>query len=206
MGMFDSFYVEIDGREVELQSKRFECGLDHYRHGDWVAGALPGVRIFFDLLFLDENGKLVYGEQRDGAGKKTVFIVLVEGVFVEDQVHSGELGTEAILAIQQQLRERWSDSARVLAFMGDSLRQRQQRVAFLERQLARVESIIATARRLRAGETLDKRFDLIRGENQKLAAGEDPLEVIAWALAQTEARGWPCSEGALADPLAEFRL
>jgi hypothetical protein len=135
-----------------------------------------------------------------------VFIVLVEGVFVEDQVHSGELGTETILAIQQQLKERWSDSARVLAFMGDSLRQRQQRVAFLERQLARVESIIATARRLRAGEILDKRFDLIWGENQKLAAGEDPLEVIAWALAQSDANGWPCSEGALADPLAEFRL
>ena len=43
-------------------------------------------------------------------------------------------------------------------------------------------------------------------ENKKLAAGEDPLEVIAWALEHKDGRGWTCSEGALADPLEEFRL
>jgi putative PIN family toxin of toxin-antitoxin system len=43
MGMFDSFYIELDGREQELQSKRFDCGLNNYRLGDWVAGSLPGV-------------------------------------------------------------------------------------------------------------------------------------------------------------------
>ena len=59
---------------------------------------------------------------------------------------------------------------------------------------------------MRAGETLDHRFDLMREENKRLAAGEDPLEVIAWALEQKDGRGWACTEGALADPLEEFRL
>ena len=59
---------------------------------------------------------------------------------------------------------------------------------------------------MRAGETLDDRFDLMWEENKKLAAGEDPLDVIAWALEQEDGRGWFCSEGALADPLEEFRL
>jgi len=206
MGLFDSFYVEVDGREVELQSKRFERGLGHYRPGDFVAGCLPGVRVFFETLFLDGNGKPIYGAKREAGLQKTVFIALVEGVFVEHQVHADDLSTEAVLAILGQLRERWSDSARALAFMGDTLRRRQSRIAALERRLGRVESIIATARRLRAGETLDHRFDLIWEENKKLAAGEDPLEVVAWTLEQGDAGGWPPIDDTLADPLEEFRL
>jgi hypothetical protein len=206
MGLFDSFYVEVDGREVEVQSKRFECGLGHYRPGDFVAGCPPGVRVFFESLLLDDNGQPLYGSERQNGRPRTVFIALAEGVFVEHQVHADDLCTEAVLAILGQLRERWSDSARALAFMGDTLRRRQSRIAALERRLGRVESIIATARRLRAGETLNNRFELIWEENQKLAAGEDPLEVVAWTLEQGDAEGWPSSEGALADPLQEFRL
>ena len=206
MGMFDSFYVEVDGRELELQSKRFECGLSVYRLGDFVAGCLPGVRVFFETLFLDGNRKPMYGAERETGLQKTVLIALAEGVFVDHQVLEGELGTDEILAALRQLQTRWSDSARVRAFMSDALRQRQQRIAVLEQRLGRVQSIIATTRRLRAGETLDHRFDLIWEENKKLAAGEDPLEVVAWALEQKDGRGWFCSEGALADPLEEFRL
>ena len=206
MGLFDSFYVEVDGREVEVQSKRFECGLGHYRPGDFVAGCLPGVRIFFESLSLNDKGQPIYGAERQNGRPRTVFIALAEGVFVEHQVHAGELSTEEILSTLRQLQARWSDSARVLAFMGDTLRRRQSRIAALERRLGRVESIIATARRLRAGETLNNRFELIREENQKLAAGEDPLEVVAWSLEQGDAEDWPSSGGMLADPLSEFRL
>ena len=31
MGMFDSLYIELDGREQEIQTKRFDCVLNHYR-------------------------------------------------------------------------------------------------------------------------------------------------------------------------------
>ena len=59
MGMFDSFYIGLDGCERELQTKRFDCGLDGYRLGDWIAGSLPGVRVYFDRLWLDGAGKQV---------------------------------------------------------------------------------------------------------------------------------------------------
>jgi len=206
MSMFDSFYAEVDGHQVVLQSKRFSCGLGHYHRGDFVDGAMPGVQVFFVPIGLDEHGKRFYGEGPAGSRQKTVFIVLVEGIFVEDQAHDGDLDNAAILTITQQLKERWSDSARSLTFMSEALRQRQQRLALLEGRVAQVKSIIATARRLREGETLDRRFDLIWEENQKLNAGEDPLEVIAWALEEQGGRGWPISEYTLADPLAELRL
>jgi len=28
MGMFDSLYIELDGREQEIQTKRFDCGVN----------------------------------------------------------------------------------------------------------------------------------------------------------------------------------
>jgi hypothetical protein len=61
MGMFDSLYIEVDGREQELQSKRFDCCLNNYRVGDWIAGGPPGVRVYFDHLWLDGAGRQVYG-------------------------------------------------------------------------------------------------------------------------------------------------
>ena len=41
-----------------------------------------------------------------------MFIVLVEGIFVEYKAHDAKLDNAAILTITQQLKERWSDSAR----------------------------------------------------------------------------------------------
>jgi len=34
MGMFDSLYIELDGREQAIQTKRFDCVLGEYRLGD----------------------------------------------------------------------------------------------------------------------------------------------------------------------------
>jgi hypothetical protein len=204
--MFDSFHVEVNGREVEIQSKRFDCLLGQYRPGDFLGGCLPGVRVFFEELCLDENGQPLHGAERESGSQWIVCIALVEGVFVDYDVHAGMLSGDEILASLRQLQARWSDSARALTFMGDTLRCRQRRISALERRLGRVESIIATARRLRAGETLDRRFDLIWEEHRKLAAGEDPLEVVAWILEQGDANGWASTDGTPVDPLDEFRL
>ena len=175
MGMFDSFYIELDGREQEIQSKRFDCCLDHYRLGDWVSGSLPGVRVYFDSLWLDATGRQVYRADADGVRKTTVFIVLAHGVFVEYQIHEGELANESIEPVLRELRERWSDSARFQGFLVETLRIRQQRIASLEHRLGRVKSIIANARRLQAGESLGGRIGLFHEEDKKLAAGEEPL-------------------------------
>lgn len=207
MGMFDSLHIELDGRQQELQTKRFDCALRHYRLGDWIGGSPPGVRVYFDSLWLDGTGKRVYRPDAECVRKTTVFVVLVQGVFVEYRVHEGELATESVEPILRELRERWSDTARVQGFLVDTLRDRQQQIASLKHRLGRVRSIIASARRLKVGETLGGRFGLWHEEDRKLAAGEEPLEVIAWALDDENSGGWSWGDsGTNPDPLEEHRL
>lgn len=206
MGLFDSLYIELDGREQPIQTKRFDCVLEDYRLGDWVSGGLPGVRVYFYPLRLDSAGKQVYRADADCARKTTVFIVLVQSIFVDYQVHEGELAAEAIKPILRELRERWSDSVRVQGFLIETLRTQQQRMAALERRLGRVRSIIAHTRRLQAGESLGDKLGLIHEEEKKLAAGEEPLEVIAWALSDDTPEGWLGGDGSSPDPWDEYRL
>ena len=206
MGMFDSLYIELDGREQEIQTKRFDCGLARYRLGDWIAGSLPGVRVYFDRLWLDGTGKQVYSAEAGCVRKATVFVVLVQGVFVDYQIHEGELAAEAIEPVLRELRERWSDSARLLGFLVEILRIQQQRIASFKCQLGRVQSIIMGVRRLKAGESLGGKLGLLHEEDRKLAAGEDPLDVIAWALSDEGARGWFWGNDTHMDPLEEYRL
>ena len=182
MGMFDSLNIEIDGYELQLQTKRFDSGLASYRLGDWVAGCMPGVRVYFYPLWLNDEGKQVYAAEQGGTRQKTVFVAFFQGVFVDYQTHEGAIAAEAIETILHQLRERWSDSARVRDFLVETLRTQQQHLDALENRLNRIRSIIHDTRRLNAGETLDVKFDVLREECKKLAAGEDPFEVIAWAL------------------------
>jgi len=206
MGMFDSLYIELDGRELELQTKLFDKSLSVYRVGDWVAGASSGIRVYFDHLWLDDAGRQVYSAERGGIHQKTVFVVLVQGVFVDYQIHEGKLAAQIIEPILRQLQERWSDSARVRDFLVETLRTQQQQFSALDGRLCRIRSIIATARRLKAGEALDNKFDLLYEENIKLAAGEDPFEVIAWALEDDVEKGGSWGDKNPADPLAEHRL
>ena len=206
MGMFYSLYIELDGREQEIQTKRFDCVLNHYRLGDWIDGSLPGVRVYFDRLWLDGTGKQVYSAEAGCVRKATVFVILVQGVFIDYQIHEGELAVEAIEPVLRELRERWGDSARLQGFLVETLRTRQQRIASLEHRLGRVRSIIASARRLKGGETLGGILGLWHEEDKKLAAGEDPLDVIAWALSdEAPSRGF-FENGTDPDPLEEYRL
>jgi hypothetical protein len=204
--MFDTLYIELDGHEQRIQTKRFDCVLEDYRLGDWVSGGLLGVRVYFYPLRLDSAGQQAYSAEADCARKATVFVVLVQSIFVDYQIHEGELAAEAIEPILRALRERWSDTARVQGFLIETLRTQQQRIDALERQLNRVRSIIADARRLQAGESLGGILGLIHEEEKKLAAGEDPLEVIAWALSDDTPDGWLWGDGSSRDPLDEYRL
>jgi hypothetical protein len=206
MGMFDSLYVELDGRELEIQTKRFDCALDHYRLGDWIGGAPPGIRVYFDVLHLDAQGARVYDPTAERRRTLTLFFVLAHGVYVEYQIRDGELATEAIERVLTELRERWNDSARLVGFLVEALRMKQQEGARLRTRLARVSSVIESARRLRAGETLGGVLGLIHEEDRRLSDGEDPLEVVAWVVSD-ETPGWGFrGEGARADPLDEYRL
>jgi hypothetical protein len=206
MGMFDSLYIELDGQELEIQTKRFDCALDRYRLGDWIGGAPPGIRVYFDVLHLDAKGAPVYGPAAERRRMLTLFFVLAHGVFVEYQIQDGEIAAEAIERLLKELRERWSDSVRLVGFVVEALRAKQQEGARLRTQLARVSSVIQSARRLRAGETLGRALGSIREEQRRLADGDDPLEVVAWVL-DHETPGWGATgEGPRADPLDEYRL
>lgn len=206
MGMFDSFCVDLDGRELEIQTKRFDCVLDHFRVGDWVGGAPPGIRVYFDVLHLDAKGAPVYGPSAKPARTLTLFFVLAHGVFVDYQIQDGELAAEAIERGLKERRECWSDSARLVGFLVEALRTKQQEGARLRTRLARVSSVLESARRLRAGETLRGVLGSIHEEDRRLADGEDPLDVVAWVL-DDETPGWGATgEGARADPLDEYRL
>lgn len=206
MGMFDSLSIELDGREIAIQTKRFDCALEHYRVGDWIGGAPPGVRVYFDVLHLDAEGRPHYHTDAEPTRTLTLFFVLAYSVFVEYRVCEGVLAADAIERTLTELRERWSDSARLLGFLADALRGKQREGARLRARLARVSSVVESARRLRAGETLGGVLGLIHEEERKLADGEEPLEVVAWALGD-EAAGWGLwGDGTRPDPLDEYRL
>ena len=100
MGMFDSLSIELDGREIAIQTKRFDCALEHYRVGDWIGGAPPGVRVYFDVLRLDAEGRQDYRTDAEPARTLTLFFVLAYGVFVEYQVRDGALAAAAIAAVE----------------------------------------------------------------------------------------------------------
>jgi hypothetical protein len=206
MGMFDSLRIELDGRDLEVQTKRFDCILDHYRPGDWIGGAPAGIRVYFKILNLDATGALVYCADAECARTLTLFVVLAQGVFVEYQFRDGALTPEAIARTRLELHERWSDSARLIGFLVETLRTRQQKIAALTHRLGRISSVVESARRLRAGETLGGVLGLIREEERKLADGEAPLEVVAWVLGDDASGLWLWGEGTSPDPLDEYRL
>lgn len=205
MGMFDSFHIKLHGKDFEVQTKRFDCCLDRYRIGDCVSGAGSGVRVYFDTLDLDADDKPVYRDPEPAARSFTLFLVLVQGVFAEYDLVAGRLDPPGVQQRIRELRERWSDSARLLDFLVDRLRERQQTVAELKGRIHCAASAIAGARRLRAGESLDTMFGILHEEQERLTHGDDPLDVIEWAL--NEGRAWGfCGGGTPVDPLADYRL
>jgi uncharacterized coiled-coil protein SlyX len=207
MGMFDSLYIDLDGTEREVQTKRFDCSLSAYRLGDCIDGARPGVWVYFDELDIDAAGKLVYGRSDSAVRSFTLFVVLVNGIFVEYSISDGRLEQVAIEQRIRELRERWSDSARVTDFLVGVVRDKQQVIERLHARIAHAGAAIASARRLRAGEELKGVFGLMREEDQRLTRGDDPLDVVDWALGcDTYGWGFRSGAGATADPLEDYRL
>ncbi len=204
MGMFDSLIIELEGRELEIQTKRFDCILETYRPGDWIAGAAPGIRVYFDVLQLDGNGNLVYAT--NGVRTLTLFIVIAQGVFVTYQLCNDELITEKIEQTIRQLQAEWRDSARLQHVLIEALLAKQERIRLLQAQLRRATTVIDNARRLKNGDLLNSVFDRVHEETQRLIKGEDPLEIVASVLANEEAICGLLRDNADVDLLADYRL
>ena len=206
--MFDSLVVEHNGRTLDVQTKRFDCLLYNYRVGDWICGAPPGVVAYFDILRLDADGQRVYGPQATSVPAYTLLVVLAHGVFVDSEIRDGEMDPEAISQALMQRREAWQDSARLLGFLVEQLRLKQQRLRNYDRVLGAAQMAIKHVQDSRAGRRSERErrfFGSLHPEIKRLDDGEDPLTVIASILAPPESDR-PFLNDPPQDPLADYRL
>lgn len=184
MGMFDSFYVEIEGKPVELQSKRFDCMLGHYLTGDVVGGAGAGVRVYLDHAGFDAEGRRTWRDEEQSR-RFSVFLIIAHGVFVDYEVEEGEVAPDAALRRIRELGEMWEDSARLLSRLVLALSDKQAQVDALMGRLGHAQSAIAEARRIRAGEKRG-RFNFAHAYTERLERGDDPLDVLEAMLGEDQ--------------------
>jgi hypothetical protein len=185
MGMFDSFLIEIEGKPVELQSKRFDCILENYSVGDVVGGAAGGVRVYLDRVGLDAQGKWCWRDE-ESVTRWTVFLILAHGVFVDYEAVEGEVDNDSALRRIRELREKWEDSARLLGRLVAALSEKQARIDRLESRISHARNAIREARRIRAGEERPY-FHFSRAYSDRLERGDDALDVLEWVLGEE----WP---------------
>lgn len=205
MGMFDSFLVPLGNREVEVQTKRFDCVLKTYRAGDLVSGAAPGLRVYFDQLRIDEDGRFVYRETESPTEDWTLFLVLANGVLVDTDAVAGTLGEEVILQRMRTLNEIWQDSARLIERLSTFIADKQKRIDRLNSSMNAVRHVIRDTRRLRQGDDLSGPFSLIHESSRRLKQGDDPLDVIESVLG--EDHRFFCADPEIpTDRLADYRL
>jgi len=117
-----------------------------------------------------------------------------------------ELTPDLIAQRIRNLKDEWRDSARQQSVLVEALQTKQKQIRLLQARLSRAASVIDSARRLRAGESLNGIFDRFHEETQRLTKGEDPLEVVAWVLANQEANSDILRDDAPSDRLAKYRL
>lgn len=95
MGMFDTFIVEINNKEVEIQTKRFDCILQEVRVGETMNGTPMGLQFFYDIDTI--NDKHV-----------GIVIMLYDGIFVDYKIvlgdHSEDIDVELIKYLMEKLR------------------------------------------------------------------------------------------------------
>lgn len=205
MGMFDSLLVPLGNREVEVQTKRFDCVLTTYRVGDLVSGAAPGLRVYFDQLRIDKDGQFVYRESESPTEDWTLFLVLANGVLVDTDAAAGTLGEELILQRIRTLNEIWNDSARLIERLTTFIAEKQKRIDRLNSSINAVQHVIRDTRHLRQGDDLSGPFSLVHESSRRLKQGDDPLDVIESVLGEDH-RLFYSNPEAPTDRLADYRL
>ncbi len=206
MGMFDTLRIDIDGKPVDLQSKRFDQTLRTYRVGDAIAGARAGVQVYFDVCWLDTRYHRVFAAG-EAQNVFTVFVILAHGIFVDFEVASGELDEAGISIRIDALRERWTDSARLIERLSGFVRRHQMKAEQLQHQIRRIQTVLedkgppATAKRPR----IDLRS--VNPDLKRLDQGEPLADVIAAILGDTRSREiWQTEFEAPGSSLEEQRL
>ena len=150
----------------------------------------------FDSLVVEHNGRTLDSS------------VLAHGVFVDAEIRDGELDPEAIAQARMPRREAWQDSARLLGFLVEQLRLKQQRLRNYDRVLGAAQMAIKPVQNNRAGRRPERErrfFGSLHPEIKRLDDGEDPLAVIASILASPESDRQFFNDPPQ-DPLADYRL
>lgn len=206
MGMFDSLLVEINGKQVELQTKKFYQILNCYQIGSVIKGAQPGIFVYIDTVYLDQQGKQVY-VQGEETSDYTVFVVIAHGVFVDYEVLEKEQSYSCIQKEMKKLKEKWSDSARLMELLIKVLTESQDKLKSLHGKIAKSLSIIEKAKQLRAGQEVSEFLDLDKSV-ARLKQGEDPLEIVKSIFegSEEEIDIWSEEDRTPSDPLQPYRL
>jgi len=133
MGMFDSFYVEYQEKEHEVQTKQFENLLDVWRIGDVVNQPKAGVQVYFEERFWNTGTDVMdYPFEHDTANC-VIFIVIANGVFVYsnvvDDFHTkNALNRSMVLNEIKTLQEEWSDVNKQNEFFVNHLNKKQREI------------------------------------------------------------------------------
>ncbi len=206
MGMFDSLLVEINGKGVELQTKRFYQNLNRYQLGSVIKGAQPGISVYIDTVYLDQQGKQLYIKAED-TSIYTVFVVIAHGVFVDYEVVEEEMSYSCLQKEMKRLKDKWLDTARLLEFFVAVLTESQDKSKALQGKIANSLNIIEKAKQLRAGQEVSEFLDLDKSVS-RLKQGEDPLKMVESILegGKEEIDIWSEEEGFSSDPLQPYRL
>ena len=187
--MVTYLYIEFEDRKYDLQTKRFECLLHNYYVGDFIKGGEAGLNIYFDTLNLDAQGKVSY-KNNDIVHKKTIFVVICNAVFV-DYLVSDYLETEALRKpIKKQLIDTWQNTYHLINFLSLQLAHKQDRIKHLSGLLYEAGEIANCGLNPpvpNQTQTQGKQLlNYVSESEQRIIAGEDPLQLIVACLAKKE--------------------
>ena len=207
MGMFDTLLIPFENETLELQSKRFDCMLQTYTQGDVVSGAACGIQIFFDEVDLDDTGKQC-NHNSPSSGTLTVFIILVDSVFLDSVLIEGRLQSDYILLKIDAIKQKWMDNALIHQKLIQAIMTRQSTIQILQTKIECALCAIRESRRLRNQPEQENRIDalLLSDETKRLMAGEDVMDVVESCLKNPQTLLFQPDIQLNTDPLQAYRL
>jgi len=207
MGMFDTLLIPFENETLELQSKRFDSILQTYTQGDVVSGAGSGIQIFYDEVDLDDTGKQC-NHNSPSSGTLTVFIILVDSVFLDSVLIEGRLQSDYILLKIDAIKQKWMDNALIHQKLIQAIMTRQSIIQILQTKIECALCAIRESRRLRNQPEQENRIDalLLSDETKRLMAGEDVMDVVESCLKNPQTLLFQPDIQLNTDPLQAYRL
>ena len=183
MGMFDSFIIEHDGIEREIQTKEFFRVMDRYRVGDVIPGADPGIQIIHDFFYLDSDGGMTWVED-EREREIHVFISIRFGVFMVYQLAEGALEPQEIERRVTALQlDALNDSAGFELICIESLKRKTDRIRQLSRAVHAVIGAVQASKM--SDDEVESRWFV--SEQDKRAQAGQLVEVLEEILSEFDA-------------------